>query len=397
MAPLVPEIISTEFNFVIAFLVGIGFGFALEQAGFSSTKKLVGLFYGYDFTVLKVFFTAGVTAMTGVLVLSHLGMLDLERIFINPMFTWPAIVGGLIMGGGFIIGGFCPGTSICAASVGRLDAFSFIGGSILGILLFTEGFPYIEGLYTAGNMGAPTVPQALGISPELFGFLLALVAITAFVITSRIEDWVNGLRPAPIPQVRQLKYAVTAGAPMLIILAVWLTPDSEQRTWNKVDADMDRAADMVRLIDADKLAFELMYNAHEYNVIDVRDSAQVTVPTAIHVPLNQMDDTAWKHLFAQQYKQNIFVASSKEQVLKAGLLARQLGDADPLALNVGVGEFRKTIFESPIPGKNASKAEIDRFDFHVKAAKQLRKIEERLKNLQQPVKKKVVRAQGGCT
>ena len=66
MGPLVPFIISNEFNLIVALIAGIGFGFVLEQAGFSSTKKLVGLFYGYDFTVLKVFFTAGVTAMIGV-------------------------------------------------------------------------------------------------------------------------------------------------------------------------------------------------------------------------------------------------------------------------------------------------------------------------------------------
>jgi hypothetical protein len=59
-------IISEEFSLVIAFFIGIAFGFILEQAGFSSTKKLVGLFYGYDFTVLRVFFTAGITAMAGV-------------------------------------------------------------------------------------------------------------------------------------------------------------------------------------------------------------------------------------------------------------------------------------------------------------------------------------------
>ncbi len=44
MAPLVPYLISEEFNLIVALLVGIGFGFVLEQAGFSSTKKLVGLF-----------------------------------------------------------------------------------------------------------------------------------------------------------------------------------------------------------------------------------------------------------------------------------------------------------------------------------------------------------------
>ena len=56
MGPLVPDIIGNELNLVAALFIGIAFGFILEQAGFSTSKKLVGLFYGYDFTVLRVFF-----------------------------------------------------------------------------------------------------------------------------------------------------------------------------------------------------------------------------------------------------------------------------------------------------------------------------------------------------
>ena len=58
MGPLVPqEIIGADWNLFIAFVIGIGFGFVLEQAGFSSSRKLAGMFYGYDTVVLKVFFT----------------------------------------------------------------------------------------------------------------------------------------------------------------------------------------------------------------------------------------------------------------------------------------------------------------------------------------------------
>ena len=67
MGPVVPIFeISQELNFLIAFVIGLGFGFALEQAGFSSSRKLAGMFYGYDTTVLKVFFTAAITAMIAV-------------------------------------------------------------------------------------------------------------------------------------------------------------------------------------------------------------------------------------------------------------------------------------------------------------------------------------------
>ena len=97
MGPLVPDIITNELNLIVALLVGIAFGYILEQAGFSSSRKLTGLFYGTDFTVLRVFFTAGVTAMVGVLLLIKLGFLDGSVIYVNPTFLHSAIVGGSIM------------------------------------------------------------------------------------------------------------------------------------------------------------------------------------------------------------------------------------------------------------------------------------------------------------
>jgi len=44
MGPFVPDPISNELNLVIAFLLGTGFGVTLEQAGFSSSRKLAGVF-----------------------------------------------------------------------------------------------------------------------------------------------------------------------------------------------------------------------------------------------------------------------------------------------------------------------------------------------------------------
>ena len=165
MGPLVPEILSSEFNLIVAFIVGIGFGFILEQAGFSSTRKLAGLFYGYDFTVLKVFFTAGITAMIGVLILAHFDLLDLNLIYVNPTFLWSALIGGCIMGLGFIIGGFCPGTSFCAAAIGKVDGMIFVLGSIFGILLFNEAYPLLESIYMAENRGPLLINEYFGITP----------------------------------------------------------------------------------------------------------------------------------------------------------------------------------------------------------------------------------------
>jgi hypothetical protein len=87
MGPLIQQgIINPEWNPIIAFILGVGFGFVLEQAGFSTARKIVGVFYGFDMTVLRVFLTAVVTASLGLLYFNYLGWIDLTMIYINPHF-----------------------------------------------------------------------------------------------------------------------------------------------------------------------------------------------------------------------------------------------------------------------------------------------------------------------
>jgi len=186
MGPLsVNELISENTNLFLAFIIGIGFGFVLEQSGFSSSRKLAGVFYGYDTVVLKVFFTAAITAMLGLLFFSLFGWVDLNLVYINPTYLTSAIVGGIIMGVGFILGGYCPGTSFCGASIGKIDAFVFIGGLFLGVLIFGLGYNIWSGMYLAKFMGSPKISQTLGLSDGVFAFLLIIVALAMF----RVAEW----------------------------------------------------------------------------------------------------------------------------------------------------------------------------------------------------------------
>lgn len=192
MGPLVTQgIIDPAWNNLIALLVGMAFGFILESSGFSSSRKLAGVFYGYDFVVLKVFFTAAITAALGLLLMSSIGMIDLSKIFINPTFLGPGIVGGIIMGFGFIMGGYCPGTSFCGAAIGKIDAIIFTLGMFVGILIFSELFPLYSDFFTSGSMGDALVTDVLGIPAGLFVLLLTLVAVGAFYVTGIIEKRVN--------------------------------------------------------------------------------------------------------------------------------------------------------------------------------------------------------------
>lgn len=51
--------------FFVALAIGLAFGFVLERAGFGSSRRLAGIFYFRDMTVLRVMFTAVITAMLG--------------------------------------------------------------------------------------------------------------------------------------------------------------------------------------------------------------------------------------------------------------------------------------------------------------------------------------------
>ncbi|MFC2115847.1 YeeE/YedE thiosulfate transporter family protein [Bacteroidota bacterium] len=174
-------------NLLIAFLIGIGFGAALEQAGFSSSRKLAGMFYGYDATVLKVFFTAAIVAMIGAKILSSLGLLDMSLVFHNYFYPGPAIVGGVIMGAGFIMGGFCPGTGICAAAIGKIDALIFILGGGVGAFIFAESYPLIQTFHNTGNMGAVKLSESLGLPDSVFILIVTVMAVIMFWLAEKAE------------------------------------------------------------------------------------------------------------------------------------------------------------------------------------------------------------------
>jgi hypothetical protein len=178
---------SAATGLLMAFILGFGFGFFLEKAGFSSARKLAAQFYLRDFAVLKVMFTAIVVAGLGFWLLVNLGLLDLSFTFINLTYIWPQIVGGLILGVGFIVGGYCPGTSCVALSTGKLDAIWYLLGIFFGIFIFSEFEPLLASFHNSGAMGEVFVWQWLATSPGVVLFAAVLVAIGAFTIATVVE------------------------------------------------------------------------------------------------------------------------------------------------------------------------------------------------------------------
>jgi hypothetical protein len=170
-----------------ALLLGFGFGFVLEKGGFGNAKKLAGQWYGYDFAVLRVMFTAIVVSMIGLFGLAGLGVVDLGQVYVNETFLWPQIAGGVIFGFGFVIGEYCPGTAVVGCATGKIDAMAYLGGFFAGLLGFFLVFPLLEGFYDSSAMGRVLLPDLLGVPAGVVVLAVVVVALGAFKLTHVLQ------------------------------------------------------------------------------------------------------------------------------------------------------------------------------------------------------------------
>lgn len=188
MAPFLPELGTVGMALVNVGL-GIGFGFVLEQAGFGNCNKLAAQFYLKDQSVLKVMFTAIITAMVLIFWFSALGILDFDQVALNETHLWPGIIGGLLLGVGFIIGGYCPGTSVVSAATLKLDGLIFLIGCLAGIFVFGHTVQWYQGFWEeAGHAGRLTLPQWLGLDDGTVVLLVVLMALGMFAGAEFLES-----------------------------------------------------------------------------------------------------------------------------------------------------------------------------------------------------------------
>ncbi len=186
MAPIFDQ--TSEWNLLAALLIGIAFGWVLERAGFSTSRKLAGVFYGYDFVVIKVFFTAAITAALGMLILNQFGLLYFEDVWMPSTYLLPTIVAGVIMGLGFIMGGFCPGTSVCAAAIGKLDAMLFILGIMIGIYFYSFTYESLwHDLRESTNLGQVKMGNLIGIGEGVAVLGFVIIAFGTFWLVDTIK------------------------------------------------------------------------------------------------------------------------------------------------------------------------------------------------------------------
>ncbi|MBZ0265644.1 YeeE/YedE family protein [bacterium] len=391
MGPYLPELISPELNLVIALFLGIAFGFVLEQAGFSDSRRLAGLFYGYDFVVLRVFFTAAVTAMVGISLLAYFGLINLEMIYVNPLFTRSAIVGGVVMGLGFVLGGFCPGTSICAAAIGRIDAIFFVLGTLLGVFVYTEIYPFLSDFVVADAQGGVLAQNVFGLTRGLFILMVATMALIAFFVTKWIENRVNN-RQAIAPLFAPRPAAIAISALALITLVVFL-PDKKTQARSLInnDAELTEVAD-IRSIELEQLVIRLLDRDNSLILVDVRSRELFDtghLPTAVNIPLDKLTASEWSSFLNRQDKQYVFYAGLDDSAKKAVLMMSRLNNtSNQMAFEGGYSEYIERFYGDSLENKAFAR-------FRAHAVPELEKIAvEAEKVVVKPENK--LKVQGGC-
>ena len=266
---------ARELGLVVGVLIGFGFGFVLERAGFGRATKLAGQFYGTDMTVLKVMFGAIVTAMLGTVVLSGLGLMDLRAVAdyaTSSTFLWPMIVGGFALGVGFIVSGYCPGTSMVAMASGKWDGLMAVVGVIVGQVAWTsiEHYPAIARLQNASDMGHVYLYDLLGLPPRVGPAVVALavaaMAIGAFLGAQKIQDLVRskGALPAEAASPSTTRMVFAGFVAFAVVgLATMAVPTGSAASQKPVES-----------LTAMQLARRVLDQPWKVRVIDVRPMAE---------------------------------------------------------------------------------------------------------------------------
>jgi rhodanese-related sulfurtransferase len=299
-------------SYIVYVIIGFGFGYVLEIAGFGKSTKLAAQFYLKEMTVLKVMFTAIIVAAVLIFLASALGLLDYNLIWVNPTYLWPGIVGGLVMGVGFILGGFCPGTSLVSAATLKIDGFVFVLGAFFGIFAFGETVGLFEEWWHSSYMGRFTLQQLFGVDAGVVVLGVVLMAIAAFAFAEWSERAFG--KGAVGKQPRWRLGAALVLVALAVVTIVIGQPTNADRMANLAETQGAALDGRTVQIHAAELLSYLNNRQVVPYVIDVRSEADYNafhLPGARHVPLDAV--LAQAQDLQLQPRNTLFIVMSNDE------------------------------------------------------------------------------------
>jgi rhodanese-related sulfurtransferase len=309
------------------------------------------------------------------------------------------------MGVGFLLGGFCPGTSVAALSIGKVDAMVFVAGLFLGVFVYGEFFPVFEGLFSGRYFDRETIFSLIGLSKGAFVFWLIVVALLAFAVAGYLESTV----PEDRWQLNSVKYQGYGLEAVLLLVTAFMVlylPTPVNSFSEMDDEELFRhAVSNERYVHSDELAFYMVNDVDDFQIIDVRDAISFQrfhLPGAINVQYEELMAPGWESTLDKEVGKTILVSNGGVLADKAWLLSARLGYGNLYVLHGGLNQFVDDIFYSPKPDKDVIRQEIhDQYRFRNRVARLFQQGDDFLKrdnppSLKKPVVKQTVTVSGGC-
>jgi len=315
LTPFLQPLANNPWTYLVFGLIGFGFGFALEISGFGNSKKLAAQFYFKDMTVLKVMFTAIITAMVLIFLSSAIGILNFNLVYVPETHLWPGIVGGLIMGVGFIVGGFCPGTSLVSASTFKVDGIVFVLGGLVGVWAFGETVqPIWDWWNQSGYYGRLTLMDVFHLPTGWVVLLVVLMALFMFWGSEKLEKIIGKRDMSHEPKLRLFGAAGLVGLALVVLL---IGQPTAARKWVAISAQKEAAlANRSVQIHPGELLASLADKKLEVVMLDVRHQADFNlfhIKGAQNVPLNQLD-SALPSLQKESPPNRVIVLMSNDEI-----------------------------------------------------------------------------------
>jgi thiosulfate/3-mercaptopyruvate sulfurtransferase len=321
---------------VTALIIGFFFGLFLEKAGFGNSRRLAGIFYFRDMTVLKVMFSAILTAGIGFSILVGFKLISLESVYLLKTFYFIQIIGGLLMGIGFVIGGWCPGTAAVGVSSGSIDAFLFLAGAVGGSILYNELYPYISEANAIGACGTRFAYKDLGMSRALFMTVFTAVGICSFWGVELLEKKrFNKGGYFKSPFLKAYSLLLIAAAAMLFIFESLGDDYAIAQRLLKAQSERDHINSM-------ELAKLLVRGDDDLLLIDVRSKAEFDkfhIKGAVNFPLENLLDAKDK---IRAYGTVVLYSNGAAHAVQGQMLLEKKVKAEILVLNGGLNAFIET-------------------------------------------------------
>ncbi len=360
--------------YALSMLIGMGFGATLEMSGFGDSRKLAGQFYLKDMTVVKVMFTGVIVAMTLIFFSSSIGILDFDKVWVNPTLLVSVALGGFIMGIGFIIGGFCPGTSIVAASTFKIDGIFFVLGVFFGVTVYGETYPLFQNFAESGEIKRYLLTDLFSVSTGTMIFLVFALAFIMFYFAEIAESYFGKKTPwSEISLIPKNKIKI-ASASILVAFAFilfFMGDPTPQKRWNRLSTTEQKLLDdRAVFVHVDELR-ELMHEDIAFlKIVDLRDESDYNlfhIKNSKRVSLKELSKKE-SILEFQQLPQPtvIFLVSNGERLSAEGYkILKSYGVTNLYILRGGINEW---LSRYPIEGvseiKNSSEESLKyRFDF----------------------------------